>query len=380
MKSTSVRRAIVPGIATLAIVLSACGADNEKTTGTSSDGASDAPSAAAGLSGTLDGAGATSQEKAQDAWKTEVQGLNGGNLTINYGLVGSTDGRSQFISEAVSFAGSDSYLKDDDEVTDLSDAKERCGGEDPIEVPAYVSPIAIMFNLPEIESLNLTADVIAQIFDNKIAKWNDPAIAALNEDADLPDLEISPVHRADDSGTTKNFTDYLGKTAEADWPYPAEDAFPVSGGNSQAAQGTSGVVDLVTGTEGTIGYADESQVGDLGTVSVGVGDTFSAPTADGAAMVVAVSPRVEGRPDVDMATDVDRSTTEEGAYPVILLSYLIACQHYEDEAEAANVKGYLSYIVSDAGQQLAAEQAGSAPLSDEIAAEAQGIVDLISAG
>ena len=92
------------------------------------------------------------------------------------------------------------------------------------------------------------------------------------------------------------------------------------------------------------------------------------------------SPAAEGRADVDMAVDIDRTTTEAGAYPVVLLSYLIACQTYEDQAEADLVKGYLSYIVSDEGQQAASEEAGSAPISSSVAEKAQSIVDAISAG
>ena len=155
------------------------------------------------------------------------------------------------------------------------------------------------------------------------------------------------MHRSDDSGTTKNFTDYLGK-ASGSWSYEAEDAFPVKGG--EAAEGTSGVISAVSGGKGTIGYADESQVGDLSVVSVKVGEEYVAPSAEGAAKVVETSPAAEGRADVDMAVDIDRTTTESGAYPVVLLSYLIACQTYEDQAEADLVKGYLSYIVSDEGQ------------------------------
>ena len=80
-----------------------------------------------------------------------------------------------------------------------------------------------------------------------------------------------------------------------------------------------------------------------------------------------------------MAVSVDRTTTEAGAYPVILLSYLVACQDYEDAAEAENVKGYLSYIVSDDGQAGAADFAGSAPLAPATAEQAQKIVDTIGA-
>ncbi|KAA1421501.1 phosphate ABC transporter substrate-binding protein PstS [Nocardioides humilatus] len=365
--NTPIRRALVPSVALLAIFATACGADNEK-------GGSD-NDASTGLSGTLAGAGATSQEKAQEAWYTAVQGQNDGNLEITYNAIGSTDGRSQFVEGAVSFAGTDSYLKDDE--GELTAAKERCGGEDVIEVPAYVSSIAIAFNVPGVDTLNLTADTIAQIFDGKITNWNDDAIAADNPDAELPDLKITPVHRSDDSGTTKNFTDYLGKVAPDSWGYEAEDAFPVSGG--EGAEGTSGVVELIGSTEGAIGYADASQTGDLTAVSVKVGDEFVAPSPEGAANTVAVSEPVADRAETDMAVDVNRNVEDPTAYPVILLSYIIACQHYDDAEEEANVKGYLSYIVSDEGQSEAADYAGSAPLSADTAARAQEIVAKIGA-
>ena len=371
MNRTSFRKLLAPSIAVLAlsISLTACGASNEA--GAESGDTSEA----GGLSGDLNGAGASSQEKAQGAWATGFQGMNDGNVTVNYDPVGSGDGRTNFIEGGVSFAGSDSYLTDDE--GELSGAKERCGGEDPIEVPAYVSPIAVAFNLEGVDALNLDADTIAQIFDNKITNWNDKAIADQNPDATLPDLAITPVHRSDDSGTTKNFTDYLGK-ASGSWSYEAEDAFPVKGG--EAAEGTSGVISAVSGGKGTIGYADESQVGDLSVVSVKVGEEYVAPSAEGAAKVVETSPAAEGRADVDMAVDIDRTTTESGAYPVVLLSYLIACQTYEDQAEADLVSGYLSYIVSDEGQAAASQEAGSAPLSASVAEQAQSIVDTISAG
>lgn len=369
MNSTSLRRYALPGVAALALVtMTACGASNETAT----------PSAKAAdteLTGTLNGAGASSQEKAQEAWRTGFQGANGGDVTVNYDPVGSGDGRKQFIAGGVSFAGSDSYLSDDE--GELAAAKERCLGEDVIEVPAYVSPIAVIFNVEGVDALNLSAKTIAQIFDGKITTWNDPAIAAENEGAELPDLAITPVHRADDSGTTKNFTDYLGKAGEGAWSHEAEDAFPVKGG--EAAEGTSGVVTAVTNGKGTIGYADASQAGDLSVVSVKVGDEYVAPSAEAAAKIIGASPAVEGRAEVDMAVDIDRETTESGVYPVVLASYLLACQHYEDAAEADLVKGYLSYVLSDEGQQAAAENAGSAPLTGEIVEKARGIVDAIAA-
>jgi phosphate transport system substrate-binding protein len=367
---TSLRRIAAPGIAALALgmTLSACGAANEKTTDSGSKSGSDET-----LSGQLAGAGASSQEKAQEAWSTGFQGANSG-VTLTYDPVGSGDGRKQFIAKGVSFAGSDSSLNDDE--GELTAAKERCGGEDPIEVPAYVSPIAVVYNVAGVDSLQLSAKTIAQIFDNKITKWDDPAIAKDNPDAKLPGTAITPVHRSDDSGTTKNFTDYLGKAGEGAWKYDAEDAFPAKG---EAAEGTSGVISAVTNGKGTIGYADESQAGDLGKVKVKVGEEYVEPTAEGAAKVVAISPAAEDRADVDMAVDLDRTTTEAGAYPVVLLSYLIACQTYDDANEAALVKAYLEYTVSSEGQDAAAKNAGSAPLDTAVADKAKGILEKIKA-
>ena len=371
MNRTSFRRAMVPTAAALILGfgLAACSAGNADDE--SPDAGSDS-----GLSGELAGGGASSQDKAQQAWRAGFQSANP-DVTITYDPVGSGDGRQNFISGAFSFAGSDSYLSDDE--GELSDAKAACGGEDPIEVPAYVSPIAVAFNLEGVESLNLSAKTIAQIFDGKITKWNDPLIANENDGVDLPDTTISPVHRSDDSGTTDNFTDYLSKAGEGAWKYDADGVWPISSG--EAAEGTSGVVGAITDGEGTIGYADDSAIKDtdLGVVSVKVGSEYTAPSPEGAATVVAVSPPVKGRSDVDMAVEVDRTTTEAGAYPVVLVSYLLACQNYDDAAQADLVKGFLSYIISAEGQQAGADEAGSAPLEAGVQEKAAGIVGAIAA-
>ncbi len=362
MTSTSIRRAVVPGIAALTLALSACGAGNEAS--------GDSGSA---LSGTLNGGGSSAQESAQGAWRAGFQSANSG-VTVNYDPVGSGTGRENFLSEAYLFAGSDSALSADEGEIDA--AKKRCGGADAIEVPAYVSPIAVVFNLEGVDSLQLSAPVIAAIFDGKITSWDDPKIAADNPDTELPATRITPVHRSDDSGTTTNFTDYLAKASDGAWGHEADGIWPIQRG--EAAEGTSGLVAAVKSGDGTIGYADESQAGGLGIVAIKVGEEYNTPSAEGAAQVLAASPRTEGRADVDMAIDVDRSTTESGAYPLMLTSYLIACQTYADANDADLVKGYLSYVVSEEGQQAAADQAGSAPLDASLRDEAAGIIDQIA--
>lgn len=370
MIRTTFRRAIVPGIAVLTLALTGCAAGNEND----SSGDSGDSTSSADLSGQLAGGGSSAQDSAQTAWRSGFQSDNP-DVTITYDPVGSGGGRESFNSGAYSFAGSDSYLTDDE--GELSAAKKRCGGEDPVEVPAYVSPIAIVFNLPGVDSINLDAKTTAMIFDGKITTWNDPAITALNDGASLPSTAISPVHRSDDSGTTQNFTDYLSKAGGGAWSHDPDGVWPIKGG--EAAEGTSGLVAAVKSGEGTIGYADESQAQGLGIASVQVGSEFNAPSAEGAAKALAVSQPASTASATMMAYDIDRTTTESGAYPVLLTSYLIACQHYDDAGEADLVNGFLSYIVSDAGQQAAAQQAGSAPLDSEIASQAQEIVGAIAA-
>ena len=163
MKSMTIRRAIVPGIAALALALTGCGAANDSEDGGGSDSGSSESSE--NLSGTLNGGGSSAQESAQGVWRAGFQEANSG-ATVNYDPVGSGTGRENFISKAYSFAGSDSALSTDE--GELDAAKERCGG-DVIEVPAYVSPIAVIFNLPGVSDLNLKPEVVAGLWQETLA-------------------------------------------------------------------------------------------------------------------------------------------------------------------------------------------------------------------
>ena len=187
-----------------------------------------------------------------------------------------------------------------------------------------------------------------------------------------------PVHRSDDSGTTENFTEYLSETAPEAWTHGPVETWPIDGG--QSGDGTSGLISTVEGGNGTIGYADASQAGNLGTAAIGVGDEFVEYSADAAAKSVDVSPREEGRAENDIVVDLDRTTEESGVYPIVLVSYLALCGSYADAAEGEAVTAFASYIISEQGQQTALENAGSAPISDELREEAQAAIDGITVG
>jgi phosphate transport system substrate-binding protein len=373
VKRTSTRWAVLPGLAALALVLTACGggnsADDEAAADTGSGGDYSE------LSGELAIGGASSQESAQNAWMVGFGEVAPG-VTVSYDPVGSGGGRENFISGGFPMAGSDSYLTDDE--GELSDATETCGSE-PIEIPNYVSPIAVVFNVEGVDELNLSPETLAGIFAGTITKWNDDAIVADNPNAELPNETITPVHRSDESGTSENFTDYLDAVAGDVWTYGPVETWPTEAGG-EGGKGTSGVVQVVTDAPNTIGYADASQAGGLGQANIKVGEEYVAPSADAAAKIFEVSPRVDEGSDVNMAFDLDHETQEAGVYPIVLTSYLIACQTYDDQATADNVKGYISYILSDEGQEIGSSEAGSAPLTDQVREEAQSIVDTISAG
>jgi phosphate transport system substrate-binding protein len=373
MLKTTTRILGLPMVLAAALAVSACGASNEANANASGgSGSSDASQEQ--LDGTLNGAGSSAQQAAMQGWAAGFNAAQPG-VTVNYDPVGSGGGREQFISGGVDFAGSDSPLSTDEE---LPGAKDRCGGGEVFELPNYVSAIAVIYNLDGVDDLNLSPETTAKIFNGSITTWNDPAIAADNPDAQLPSSAITPVHRSDKSGTTKNFTDYLDKASNGAWTGGAVDEWPIKSG--EAANGTSGVVQAVQGGQGTIGYADESQAGDLGIANIKVGDEFVAPSAEGAAAVVEGSKVQSGRGKYDFALDINRTPDSADQYPLVLVSYHIGCIQYDDANTAAMVQAFMNYVISADGQKAAADQAGSAPISDTLREQSQQAVDAIAAG
>ncbi|MGB3911564.1 MAG: phosphate ABC transporter substrate-binding protein PstS, partial [Pseudolysinimonas sp.] len=280
----------IAAIAAIALIgalgLSSCAVNEQNLPETDSD-----------LSGTLVGAGSSAQQSAQEAWVFGFQVANP-DVTVEYDPIGSGGGRDTFAAGGSQFAGTDRAFNDDEVAAD-----EFAGcvpGSGIVEIPNMISPIAVIFNLEGIESLDLDAATIAGIFTGDITSWSDSVITEQNPDENLPDLTITAVHRADDSGTTANFTDYLAANAPEVWTAGAVDSWPEEYPGEAAPQ-TSGVVDAVTNGTGTIGYADASRAGNLGTVSVRVGDEYVPYSPEAASAIVDVSTFVEGRGPYDLA-------------------------------------------------------------------------------
>lgn len=355
--------AALSGIVMLASV-AACGDNTASTTDSSS---TDSASKTAPISGNFQGAGASSQQSAVEAWIAGFQGANP-DAKIAYNPSGSGAGVQTFLTGATAWAGSDKALADDE----VEQSKSVCADGTAFDVPVYVSPIAVIFNLKGVSDagkhINMDADTIAKIFDGKITKWNDPAIADQNKDLTLPDTAITVVHRSDKSGTTQNFVSYFKDQAPDSWTYDLSENWPNEVG--QGAKGTSGVVSTVKQADGTIGYADFSQVGDLGTVAVKVGDSYNEISAEAGSKVIEDSKQddtVKG--DNRIVIKINHATEAKGAYPIVLVSYDIVCPAYKDTKQAEFAKAWLTYVTSDEGQEAAQDAAGTAPLPSSLKSE-----------
>ncbi|MFC7407123.1 phosphate ABC transporter substrate-binding protein PstS [Georgenia alba] len=367
------RLAGVAAISALALALAACGGSGDNSGG-AGGGAGGGNGGGSDLSGDLPGAGASSQEAAMAGWLAGFQEQHPG-VNITYDAVGSSTGREQFLQGATLWGGSDSTFDEEE----LQAGSERCYGGEVLELPVYISPIALAYNLPDVgvDHLNLRPEVIAGIFNGDITSWDDPAIAEDNPEANLPSLDVVPVNRSDGSGTTENFTEYLADAGGDAWPHEPSDTWPISG--TQSGAQTDGVLGTVSSAEGAIGYADASQVPDsLGTAAVGVGEEFVPYSPDAAAAVVDGSEPAEDANDLRLTIELSRDI--EGTYPIVLVSYEFACSVYESQADVENVQAILSYIASEEGQQRAADPAvaGSAPISDDLRSQIEAAIEQIS--
>jgi phosphate transport system substrate-binding protein len=348
---------VLAATAIAALTLTACGSDtNAPAPGTSASGTG-AATAACGGKNSLTAEGSTAQQNAiaefNKVWGQVCSGKN-----LSYNPTGSGAGRDQFIAKQVDFAGSDSALKDDQ----VKQAADRCGGNPAWNLPLVFGPVALAYNLEGVDKLVVNGDVLAKIFQGEIKKWNDPAIAALNSGATLPDTDIKPIYRSDSSGTTDNFQKYLGAAAPQSWTKGAGSEF--QGGAGEGAQKSAGVTQAVQATPGAIGYVEKgfaTQAGlpfaqiDSGAGAVELTDDAAKKAIDAAKFAA------EGN---DLALDLNSlyGTKAAGAYPLVLATYEIVCSKGYDADTAAAVKSFLTVSANQGQQNLS--PAGYIPLPD----------------
>jgi phosphate transport system substrate-binding protein len=357
-----------------ALVLTACGSDDNSGGDGDKGGNSAAPSniKCDDAKGQLLASGSSAQDNAMQAWVKAFQQACSG-VEINYSPDGSGAGITKWLQGTTAFAGSDSAL--DEEET--GESKKVCKTGQGINLPMVGGPIAIGYNLPGVDNLVLDADTIAKIFDSKIKKWNDPAIAKLNPDAKLPATDIQAFHRSDESGTTQNLGKYLQAAAPKSWKYEPDKAWKAEGG--QSASGSSGVASQVKATDGAIGYFELSYAKSNNIPTVKVDTGASEPveaTTDSASAGIAAA-KVASTSDKDLSLELDYNTKADGAYPIILVTYEIVCDKGNKSDALPAIKAFLNYTAGEDGQKILSD-AGYAPLPDEIAAKVREIVPTIA--
>lgn len=338
-----------------ALALTACGGDSDNGSGTESNG--DTPESAGSLSGTLTGAGASFPATIFQDWIAEYSENVQPEVTVNYQSVGSGSGVEQFLDQSIDFGSSEEYLSDED----LATAEENRGCP-AVQFPVVFGSVALAFNDESMDGLVLTSEVIAQIYDREITTYDDPAIAELNPDRDLPDTDILPVHRSDSSGTTFVFSHYL--TTEVDsWA----DSYG-AGKELQWAEGTvggdgnEGVSQQISQNPGGFGYVNQSYALELGLATAHV------VNADGAAIAPTLEATTAASEEAEIPDGFQFTIDGIGGegYPIAGTNFILTYTCGYDDSTADMIKDFWTWAMESEDADELALELGYAPLGDSL--------------
>src|SRR4051794_34756147 len=347
----------------LALGAAACGSD-EGTKSSSSSGSSPNGSSSK-LSGTINGAGATFPQPVYQEWAARMKEAQG--LTVNYQGIGSGGGIAQFTAGTVDFGATDAPMKDEE----ITAAKKK---GDAVHVPTVLGAVTISYNVEGLEKgLKLDGATAADIFLGKIEKWNDPAIAKLNSGVKLPTSSVTVCHRSDESGTTKNFTEFLADYSPAWKSGPGVDK-SVKWPTGTGAKGNDGVAACIKQNDNSVGYVEQAYAlaNNFTYASVkNQAGNFIEPTLEAAS---AAGTGVTPPDDLRFSTiNADGDQT----YPITAITFLLVyqdmCKAGADQGKAQRVKAWLDYALGD-GQNVAKDLQYAA-LPDQIKSAAKSKVD-----
>lgn len=285
----------------------------------------------------INGAGSTFDNPAFMMWKESSTKANP-DVQINYQSIGSGAGIKQLMSQTVDFGASDAPMTDE--------AMKKASGKI-LHIPIVAGAVAITYNLPGGPNLKFDADTLAGIYLGEITKWNDPRIAALNPGVTLPDMPIVVVHRADGSGTTFIFTDYLsavskewatkvGKNTSVNWP---------AGVGGKGNEGVSGQVKQLPGAIGYVelAYAEQNKFPVAEVKNVDGKFVTPSPESVSKAMSTATIPE-------DFRFSMVNAPGE-GSYPISGASWVLLYQKQSDAKKGKALVSFLRWCVTD-GQQM----------------------------
>jgi phosphate transport system substrate-binding protein len=357
MQRVRIRGVAAAGAAVAAMALSLAACSSSSSSSPSSGGSS-----GASLSGTLNGSGSTFQLTFQQEAISSFKSVQP-SMTVNYGGGGSGKGRTDLASGVVQYAGSDSPIP--------SDETANFKGKTVLYFPVVVGPITISYNLSGVSKLQLDAPVIANIFQGKIKKWNDPAIAAINSGVKLPSTPIVIARRSDSSGTTANFSEFLVEGAPGVWKLGSSStiSWPAT---SRGGNGNGGVAQIVKSTPGAIGYVDYSDAKASGL------SYASIKNKEGDYVAPSVSAATAAADNATVASNLTFSAIwAPGAtsYPITYQSWVLVYQAQSGANNTKMLKAYIGYLLG-AGQKLL-PQLNYAPLPASIDQKATAQLSMI---
>jgi phosphate transport system substrate-binding protein len=252
----------------------------------------------------------------------------------------------------VNYAGSDSPIP----ATDVPLFK----GKTVLYFPVIIGPITMAYNLSGVSNLKLTPTVIANIFQGKITKWNDPAIASLNSGVSLPSTPITTAVRSDSSGTTQNFTLFLKDAVPTVWTLGSSSTIKWPS-TARAGSGNPGVAQIVKSTAGAIGYVDYATAKASGLSFASVQNSSGAFVAPSPASASAAA---DGATIASNLTFAAAWAAGASSYPITYQSWDLVYAQQPSANDAALLKAYLGYLLG-AGQQLLGNL-GYAPLPSSL--------------
>jgi phosphate transport system substrate-binding protein len=355
----SLLAAVAAGV--LATGVAACGGNDNN----SSSGSSTASGGSAQKGGALNGAGATFPQPVYSEWAAQFMDKQG--TTVNYQGIGSGGGIAQFTAGTVDFGATDAPMKDDE-------IKAAQAKGEPVHVPTVLGAVTVSYKVNGVDKgLKLDGATVADIFLGKVKKWNDPAIAGQNSGVNLPATDIKVCHRSDESGTTKNFTEFLADYSPEWKNGPGVDK-SVKWPTGTGAKGNDGVAGCVSQSDGSVGYVEQAYALQNKFTTAAVKNKegqYVEPTLDAtAAAGEAASPPADLRFSTINAAG---PTTYPISAVTFLLVYQDLCKAGLSQQKAGLVKDWLNYALSD-GQKLAPELE-YAPLPAAVKAKAQAKVD-----
>jgi phosphate transport system substrate-binding protein len=295
----------------------------------------------------IDGAGATFPYPMYSKWFDEYHKKNP-NLQINYQSIGSGGGTKQVTEGTVDFGASDGPMNDEQ----LKAFQGKHNGSGILHFPTVLGAVVPTYNIPKVtSSLKFTPEALAGIYLGKITKWNDPAITGPNKGISLPAADIVVVHRADGSGTTYCWTDYLSKISE-EWKSKIGKGTSVNWPvNQLGGKGNEGVMGVVKQTPNSIGYVELIYAIQNNTP---FGDVRNSSGEFVKASLAGVSAAAAGAAN-NMPDDFRVSITDapgKTAYPISTFTWLLIPEKISDAAKRDAIKGFLHWMMTD-GQNYA---------------------------